>query len=205
MAVCGKAKELLQELGRSEWLPPFNEDNIRQISEEVHAFHKQVLKKLQTFDSEITEYPAEQCGVLVSHQCLTRNKRCTLAYLYVSRLTLKLMAGSNHRVNKIKELRWQTGSVVPDHLAPALCPREMQFFHNYDQLLTGYMAGFGMDLAADMQPPKDLFIEVRVVKDCGEIYTENGAVQLRANSTHYLRRTDVEGLILQGMLVQLKH
>ncbi|KDO21427.1 hypothetical protein SPRG_12434 [Saprolegnia parasitica CBS 223.65] len=192
MAVCGKAKELLQELGRSEWLPPYNEDNIRQISEEVHALNKQIVKTIQTFDSELSEYPAEQCGVVINHQCLTRNKRCTLAYI-------------NHRVNKIKELRWQTGSVVPEHLAPALHAREVQFFHGYDQLLTDYMSSFGIDLAADMQPPKDLFIEVRVLKDCGEIYTENGAVHLRANSTHFLRRTDVEGLIRQGMLVQLKH
>ncbi|OQR93597.1 DNA replication complex GINS protein PSF1 [Thraustotheca clavata] len=192
MAVCTKAKELLLELTRSEWLPPYNEDSVRQISQEVHGFHKQVLKKLQAYEDDIAEHPAEQCNVLVSHQCLMRNKRTILAYL-------------NHRVNKIKELRWQTGSVVPEHLAPALCTREMQFFHGYDQLLAGYMSGFGIDLAADLQPPKDLFIEVRVLKDCGEIYTENGAIHLRANSTHFLRRTDVEGLIRQGMLVQIKH
>ena len=56
-----------------------------------------------------------------------------------------------------------------------------------------------------MQPPKDLYIEVRVLKDCGEIFTENGPVNLEINSTHFLRRVDVESLIRQGMLVQVKH
>lgn len=57
----------------------------------------------------------------------------------------------------------------------------------------------------DQQPPKDLFVEVRVLRDCGEIMTENGLVNLEANSTHFLRRVDVEQLIRQGLLEQIKH
>ena len=55
-----------------------------------------------------------------------------------------------------------------------------------------------------MQPPKDLYVEVRVLKGCGEIMTENGVVNLEVNSTHFLRRADVEHLIRQGLLQQLK-
>lgn len=55
-----------------------------------------------------------------------------------------------------------------------------------------------------MQPPKDLYIEVRVLRDCGEVMTENGLVHLEANSTHFLRRADVEQLIRQGLLEQIK-
>ncbi|KAF0691390.1 Aste57867_17357 [Aphanomyces stellatus] len=192
MALCAKAKELLKELGRSEWLPPYNEECMRQITEEVNAFHEQILEKMQLFDDGIENHPSQHCSLVVSHQCLMRNKRSALTYI-------------NHRVNKIKDLRWQTGSVVPENLAPVLCPREMEFFHSYDQGLSNYMSAFKIDLSADLQPPKDLYIEVRVVKDCGEIYTENGPVQLQVNSTHFLRRADVEGLIRQGMLVQIKH
>lgn len=57
----------------------------------------------------------------------------------------------------------------------------------------------------DSKPPKDLFVEVRVLRDCGEVMTENGAVNLEANSTHFLRRVDVEQLIRQGLLEQIKH
>ena len=64
--------------------------------------------------------PADQCGLVVSHQCLTRNKRCALAYMYVENtFTYMLTRISHHRTQKVKELRWQTGSVVPEHLAPA--------------------------------------------------------------------------------------
>ncbi|RHY14553.1 hypothetical protein DYB37_000322 [Aphanomyces astaci] len=190
--MCAKAKELLKELGRSEWLPPYNEEGMRLVADEVGVFHRQIADKIEMFDDGIENHPSQHCGLVVSHQCLMRNKRAALAYI-------------NHRVNKIKELRWQTGSVVPDNLAPALCAREMQFFHSYDQGLSNYMSAFQLDLSADLQPPKDLYIQVRVVKDCGEIYTENGPVQLHANSTHFLRRADVESLIRQGLLMQIKH
>lgn len=57
----------------------------------------------------------------------------------------------------------------------------------------------------DSKPPKDLYVEVRVLRDCGEIMTESGIVNLEANSTHFLRRVDVEQLIRQGLLEQIKH
>ncbi|PVV04896.1 hypothetical protein BB560_000583 [Smittium megazygosporum] len=58
-----------------------------------------------------------------------------------------------------------------------------------------------LDWTADMlKPPKDLFIEVRVIKDCGQIQTETGIVNLKKGSQHYLRRTDVENLIKLGYL-----
>lgn len=48
-------------------------------------------------------------------------------------------------------------------------------------------------------------MEVRVLRDCGEIMTESGIVNLEVNSTHFLRRVDVEQLIRQGLLEQIKH
>ncbi|CAK4691659.1 unnamed protein product [Aphanomyces euteiches] len=168
------------------------EEAMRQIAEEVNVYHQQIDRKIKMFEDGIENHPTEHCGLVVNHQCLMRNKRTALTYI-------------NHRINKIKQLRWQTGSVVPENLAPVLCAREMQFFQSYDQGLNDYMSAFKIDLSADIQPPKDLYIQVRVLKDCGEIYTENGPVQLTANSTHFLRRTDVESLIRQGMLAQIKY
>ena len=43
-------------------------------------------------------------------------------------------------------------------------------------------------------------IEVRVLKDCGEILTESGPVVLQKNTYHYLRRTDIEHLIRQNFV-----
>lgn len=55
----------------------------------------------------------------------------------------------------------------------------------------------------DILPPRDLYIEVRVLQDCGELYTQSGPVNLTANSTHFLRRVDVEHLIRSGAVVQV--
>lgn len=57
------------------------------------------------FDGELEEHPGLQCSLIVTHQCLLRNKRCLLAYLY-------------HRLEKIKALRWETGTIIPAPLAP---------------------------------------------------------------------------------------
>lgn len=104
----------------------------------------------------------------------------------------------------------------------------MQFFNQYDQLLTDYMTDFELDLSAvrttilavycnylmlllilqllsqDLKPPKDLYVEVRVLRDCGEVMTESGVVNLAAHSQHFLRRVVVEQLIRQGLLEQIK-
>lgn len=52
----------------------------------------------------------------------------------------------------------------------------------------------------DLHPPKELFIMVRVLQGVGEIMTENGTIMLEKDSQHFLRRSDVEPLIRQGIL-----
>jgi GINS complex subunit 1 len=55
-----------------------------------------------------------------------------------------------------------------------------------------------------LQPPKELFVEVKVMEDCGEIMTENGPVQLSRGTTHFLRRSDIVHLIRQGKLEHMQ-
>ena len=53
-----------------------------------------------------------------------------------------------------------------------------------------------LDLTVDLQPPKELFIEVRIKKDYGTVMLpESGQVQLKKNTTHLLRRSEVEHLV----------
>lgn len=54
-----------------------------------------------------------------------------------------------------------------------------------------------------MSPPKDLYIEIRVLQSCGEVATENGVLQLDQGTTHFLRQSDVEHLIRQGMVEKI--
>ena len=49
-------------------------------------------------------------------------------------------------------------------------------------------------------PPKDLFIEVRVLEDIGTIVTESGPITLKKNTQTLMRRSEAETLIRQGKL-----
>jgi GINS complex subunit 1 len=110
---------------------------------------------------------------------MRRNKRCLLAY-------------HRTRTDKLEELIW-SGSDVLDlagqqgaggaNGAPAadggagssLSPQEEDYFRQYGDLLAAYKGQWtDIDLTGSLEPPRDLFIDVRVLKDAGEIQTEYG-------------------------------
>ena len=55
-------------------------------------------------------------------------------------------------------------------------------------------------LAPIAHPPKDLQVLVRVVRDCGVVHTELGAIDFRRGHRFLVRRADIEHLIVQGYL-----
>ncbi|KAI9183420.1 DNA replication protein psf1 [Blastocladiella emersonii ATCC 22665] len=131
-----------------------------------------------------------QAAFLIHHASLDRNKRCLLAYHMA-------------RLDKIKAIQWDLmDGTVDDDTRRRMAPAEATFADRYSQLLISYKGMYDdLDLTAVAHPPKDLYVCVRVVKDCGEIITENGrSVVLKKNSQHFLLRTDVERLITQGFL-----
>ena len=61
-----------------------------------------------------------------------------------------------------------------------------------------------IDLTVDFNPPKDLFLEVRINKDYGTVVLpESGEVLLQKNTTHLLRRSDVDNLIKRGIMAEV--
>lgn len=51
-------------------------------------------------------------------------------------------------------------------------------------------------MLTDLEPPRDILIEIRVLKNCGEIFTSDGQIlKLEKNSTLLVRRCDVEHLL----------
>ena len=86
-----------------------------------------------------------------------------------------------------------------------LSPAELDYFSAYNRLVSDYNESVGLDLTSDLEPPKDLNVEVRVVvPDLGEIMTDGGPVALELGSVHFLRRSDVEFLIRLGHLEMIK-
>lgn len=56
-----------------------------------------------------------------------------------------------------------------------LSPEEEEYVRKYSELLSTYTGQWtDIDLAGSLEPPRDLFIDVRVLKDAGEIQTEYG-------------------------------
>lgn len=51
-----------------------------------------------------------------------------------------------------------------------------------------------------LQPPRELYVNVRVIKEVGEIETKRGKLVLARGSQYYLVRDEVEALIGQGYL-----
>ena len=71
-------------------------------------------------------------------------------------------------------------------------------------LFLGYQASLPieLDLLQDMEPPKNIFIEIIVLEEVGTIVTDSGNVlNLHKNSTMLVRKSDVEGLIRQHLVM----
>eukprot|EP00842_Homolaphlyctis_polyrhiza_P004428 jgi/Hompol1/4987/HPOL_004072-RA len=128
---------------------------------------------------------------------LQRNKRCVLAY-------------QRHRLDRIIQTLWESGSgastasSLPQETMQQMSLHENGFVAGYKALASRLRGQFlDINLGAALVPPKDVFVEIRVTRDCGEIMTEGGPLQLAAGTQHYLRRVDVEDLILSGDVVQV--
>ncbi|XP_064131747.1 DNA replication complex GINS protein PSF1 isoform X1 [Loxodonta africana] len=147
---CEKAMELVRELRHTPegQLPAFNEDGLRQILEEMKALYEQN-------QSDVNEAKSDGRSDLIPtikfrHCSLLRNRRCTVAYLY-------------DRLLRIRALRWEYGSVLPNALRFHMSAEEMEWFNRYKKSLATYMRSLGgdegLDITQDMKPPKSLYIE----------------------------------------------
>jgi len=189
MALTHKATELLRELQRSESLPPYNEEVVRNILEEIKSLFEQSTETLSNHSEELEDNPALACSLHNNHACIERYKRYVLAYLH-------------HRLRQVEQLRWKQGTVLPPTVRENLSAAELDYFNTYSNLLADYMNAEGIDVASvDIaQPPKELYIEVRVLEDLGEVMTSNGPLTLNKNTLHFLPREDVLQYVKEGKM-----
>jgi GINS complex subunit 1 len=161
-------------------LPPYSTELVRAITREVRDLDRDVSRILAPYSGSFTPAsdPATACALLVNHLSMRRNKRCLLAYHRV-------------RAEKLEALVWEGKDVLDPH-APgqqdtldgggegasnqnSLSPEEEEYFRQYSDMLAAYKGQWtDIDLTGSLEPPKDLFIDVRVLKDAGEIQTEYG-------------------------------
>ncbi|XP_071631087.1 DNA replication complex GINS protein PSF1 isoform X2 [Temnothorax longispinosus] len=186
---CKEAIKLVTELDMHEDIRPFNEQVMRQVFEEMQTL----------YEANLTDSNAIQNGnsallpsVHFRHTALLRNKRCVLAYLY-------------HRIRRLRQMRWELGSILPTEITVNLLNAEVQWFQNYNKSLATYMRSIGDDhglnLTVNMSPPKTLYVEVKCLSDFGKLELDDGEViTLKKNTYHLLPRATCEPLIRQGIL-----
>lgn len=157
---------------------------VRAVTREVRDLDKDVSNILEPFQGSFnpSTEPATACALLVNHLCMRRNKRCLLAYHRVRSDKLEEMCWSG--IDVLEGQQQQQGknggetstSVGADvGNTSSLSPEEEEYVRQYSDLLAAYKGQWtDIDLTGSLEPPKDLFIDVRVLKDAGEIQTEYG-------------------------------
>lgn len=197
-------------------LPPYATTTVRSVTKEVRDLDREVSNLLAPYGSSNTQSsdgtqikssfnpaddPATACALLVNHLSMRRNKRCLLAYhrTRIEKLEAMCWAGTD-----VSEMSQASASGRANEAASSLSAEEEQYVHQYSDLLAAYKGQWtDIDLTGSLEPPKDIFIDVRVLKDAGEIQTEYGSITLTKNSQFFVRQGDVEGLIRQGYLQRL--
>ncbi|KAI9710965.1 MAG: DNA replication protein psf1 [Bogoriella megaspora] len=203
--------KLVQHAKRTQTLaqlPPYQTEMVRAVTREVRELDRDVQQILEPFRGSFdpSQDPATATALLVDHLCMRRNKRCLLAY-------------HRTRTEKLEEMCWKGVDVLEQQQqqgnrsggdagdtsgSSSLSPEEEEYVRQYSDMLAAYKGQWtDIDLTGSLEPPRDLFIDVRVLKDAGEIQTEYGAITLTKNSQFYVRQGDVERLIAQGYLQRL--
>lgn len=151
---CQDSHLLVEEAIRNRQTPKlasYRDDLIRNIQLEMkHLWTHQSGPKSTTVSSNLHRI------------CIERSKRCVLAY-------------QRERLHRLMDLFWDGGAnsttTLPEETAQAVHSAELDFFKSYQSLVTTYKGDFlDIDLGQSLAPPQEVFIEVRVVKECGQVF-----------------------------------
>lgn len=158
-------------------LPPYQTELVRAVASEVRDLDKDVTRMLEPFQGSFdpSQDPATACALLVDHLSMRRNKRCLLAYHRVRAEKLEQMCWDGKDV--LEQQSHNGGDIISgaDGNQSSLSPEEQEYFRQYNDMLAAYKGQWtDIDLTGSLEPPKNLFIDVRVLKDAGEIQTEYG-------------------------------
>ncbi|XP_043474727.1 DNA replication complex GINS protein PSF1-like [Leptopilina heterotoma] len=180
--------KLINELVLSDEIKPFNDFVFKNVLDEMKTLTDDNYEQVRT----VTEGVDIRGSIQLRHNALERNKRLLLTYV-------------SHRMERLKKMRWELGSILPPEIKANLIAPEEKWFNNYNKALASYMRtigdGRGLNIMKDMVPPKSLYVEVRCLVDYGKFEFEDGqVVNLKKNTHHLLPSTECETLIRQGIL-----
>ncbi|KAF8811258.1 GINS complex, Psf1 component [Phlegmacium glaucopus] len=189
------ATQLILESRRStqtDTLLKYNDSMVRSIIRE----QRDLEKAITALDLRDGQPPPP--SLIITQTAINRNKRCLLAY-------------HSHRVDRLRDMYWAVGGALPHILSnqdirSKLSPHEVDYLRQYNSSVMEFRSEFSHELditASITNPPKDLHVLVRVVRDCGVIQTELGSIDFQKGQRFMVRRADIEHLIVQGYLEEV--
>ncbi|CAI4055013.1 hypothetical protein N7582_000224 [Saccharomyces uvarum] len=194
-----RTKQLYTRNNHNAKLPMYHEDIIRNILKEISNLRKntEYLKEQQQLGK--LDDKVAKCQYFVTLLCMERNKRCLLAYQKLRTDMLDSMAWNNNGLDLMNSIAFSQQDTND------LSHQEQEYLKEYSDLITDLKSGdlADIDLSGSLVPPSDVFIDVRVLKDAGEIQTEYGVFNLIKDSQFFVRQSDVERLIQQGYLQKI--
>lgn len=191
----------------------YNTSTVRTIIRESHSLHAELVRASEEFSSQAEPTPGATAELIISALALQRNKRALLVY-------------HRQRIDTLKEAFWEKGGMLAlafgsetdtrKHMAPV----DEAFAKGYSDLCLAFKTSWygdeederdpgvqlmdAVDLlggGTEQEPPRELFVSVRVVEDVGEIETVGGGrMTLSKGSQYFLAREDVEPLVVMGAL-----
>ncbi|OIR58650.1 MAG: DNA replication complex GINS protein PSF1, partial [Amphiamblys sp. WSBS2006] len=108
-----------------------------------------------------------------------------------------LVAYHQNRMRRLKEKAHRQETLV------AVCSKkENAFLQRHIANIKKYEKTFPVQLKliGEQTPPKSLYVKIAALQDCGAVLTEDGPILLLKNTTHLVKRTDVEELIREGVV-----
>lgn len=168
-------------------LPPYQTEIVRAIIRDICDLDKDVSSILASVENSFNPatQPTTACHLLVGHLCMRRNKRCLLAYHRVRSTKLEEICWSGNDVTEQRshEQEQESRPSGPRSTAvgstagnqSSLSPEDEEYLRQFGDMLAAYKGRWtDIDLTGSSEPPKDLFIDVRVLKNAGDIQTEYG-------------------------------
>jgi GINS complex subunit 1 len=197
------ATQLVTESRRStatETLFKYNDNLVRLLIREQRGLEDLIAAAIDALPLDLNAQNVVPPSLVIHQTTAMRNKRCLLAY-------------HQHRIDFLKNLFWSSGGALPPILSNTqiranLAPHEVDFLREYNSMVVDFRADFSVSGELDitsglMSPPKGIHVHVRVVRDCGVIETELGAIDFQKGQRFMVRRSDVEHLLVQGYLEEI--
>jgi GINS complex subunit 1 len=185
---------LVREASRqSKKLEPYNEELIRKTTKEINdSYDDAKAWSFQLNSSNSLFENSNEARVVAIQNLIQRNIRILNVY-HLTRL--KCIADISTSV-----------SILPENLKTYMIPAETSFLDDYLNCILDYsqFIGRSVNIKRAQFPPRELYIQIRVNKDCGLIQTEWGKLHLDVNTMHFVRRVDVQNLIDQGFVTHIK-